>query len=154
MENEGLKALIEERIEDERRAVAILHDSMGKVDNMVIRLLLDQLALDSVKHERMLEVILRLLEHPAKEQFEGEGEELRGILERHVEIEREMLEALERTVDETGDGRIRFLLQDMISDERRHHALMRRAHELVSDGERARDERWWDFLFRYSRLAG
>lgn len=152
MENKGLKALIEERIEDESRAVTILHDSIGKVEDMVIRLLLDQLALDSVKHEKMLGVILRLLEHPSKENFEGE--ELRGILERHVEIEREMLEALERTVDETEDVRIRFLLQDMISDERRHHALMKRAHELVCESNGVRDERWWDFLFRYSRLAG
>ena len=65
-----------------------------------------------------------------------------------------MLEDFERTVDKTEDNRIRFILQDIISDEKKHHAIMKRVHELVCEGKKVQDQKWWDFLFRYSRLTG
>ena len=146
--------MIEEQIENERNATGILYDSAKKTDNMVIRLMLNQLALESVKHEHMLKAILQLLESPSKEQFESESKGFRKVIEKHVEIERKMLEDFERIVDLTEDYRMRFILQNMISDEKRHHAIIKRVHELVCESEKVRDEKWWDFLFRYSRLTG
>lgn len=154
IDKQEFKSLIENRIENEREAVRLLHDSMEKTDNTVIRLLLYQLALDSTKHEHMLRAILELLEAPSRGQFGSEGEEFRRAIENHVEVEREMLEGFERIVDKTEDKRVRFILQNIISDEKRHHAIMKRAHELVCEDEKVKDEKWWDFLFRYSRLTG
>ena len=153
MEKQEFKTMIEERIENEREAVRLLHDSMEKTNNTVIRLLLRQLALDSAKHEHMLRAILELLEAPSNEQFSREGEEFRKAIEKHVEVEREMLEGFEKIVDKIEDKRVRFILQDIISDEKKHHAIMKRMHELVCEGEKVKDEKWWDFLFRYSRLT-
>jgi len=146
--------MVEERVENEREAVRLLHDSMGKTKNTVIRLLLYQLALDSTKHEHMLRAVLKLLETPSKEQFRWGGEEFRKAIQKHVEVEREMLEGFEKIVDKTEDKRVRFILEDIISDEKKHHAIMKRVHELVCEGEKVKDEKWWDFLFRYSRLTG
>jgi rubrerythrin len=148
------RVMIEERVENEREAVKLLHDSMEKTENTVIRLLLNQLALDSVKHEHMLRAVLKLLETPSKEQFKWEGEGFRKAIEKHVEVERGMLEGFEKIVDKTEDKRVRFILQDIISDEKKHHAIMKRVHELVCESEEVKDEKWWDFLFRYSRLTG
>ncbi|MDH5754612.1 MAG: hypothetical protein OEY95_05365 [Candidatus Bathyarchaeota archaeon] len=148
------KMMIEERIENEKKAVRLLQDSMKKTNNAVIQLLLNQLALDSIKHEKMLRAVLQLLEFPSKEQFKCEGEEFRKVIEKHVEVECEMLEDFEKIVDKTEDNRIRFILQDIISDEKKHHAIMKRVHELVCESEKVKDQKWWDFLFRYSRLTG
>ena len=146
--------MIEKQIVNESEAVKLLQGSMGKTSNTVIRLLLNQLALDSTKHEHLLRAVLKLLETPSKEQFKWEGEEFRKAIEKHVEVEREMLESFEKIVDKTKDERIRFIIQDIISDEKKHHAIMKRVHELVCEGEKVKDEKWWDFLFRYSRLTG
>jgi rubrerythrin len=146
--------MIKEQIENEKKAVKLLHDSMKKTDNTVIQLMLNQLALDSAKHEKMLTAILQLLKSSPKEQFKCEDEEFRKVVEKHVEIERKMLEDFERIVDKTEDNRIRFILQDIIRDEKKHHAIMKRVQELVFEGEKVQDEKWWDFLFRYSRLTG
>jgi rubrerythrin len=154
VDKQGFKVMVEGRIENEKKAVKLLHDSIKKTNNTVIRLLLYQLALDSAKHQHMLRAILQLLEAPSKEQFRREGGEFRKAIEKHVEVERKMLEDLEGIVDETEDNRIRFILQNIISDERKHHAIVKRLHELVCESEKVRDEKWWDFLFRYSRLAG
>ena len=154
VDKQDFKRMIEEQIENERNATGLLYSSVKKTDNMVIRLLLNQLALDSVKHEHLLKAILQLLESPSKEHFKGESEEFRKVIEKHVEIERKMLEDFERIVDVTEDNRTRFILQNIIGDEKRHHAIIKRVHELVCETEKVRDEKWWDFLFRYSRLAG
>jgi len=154
IETQDFKTMIEEQIENEKKAVRLLQSSMKKTDNAVIQLMLSKLALDSAKHERMLRAILQLLESSPGEQFRYEGEEFRSVIEEHVEIERKMLEDFERIVDKTEDNRIRFILQDIISDEKRHHAIMKRVHELMCEGEKVQDQKWWDFLFRYSRLTG
>ena len=154
IDKQVFKVMIKKQIENERKAEKLLHDSLRKIENRVIRLLLYQLALDSTKHENMLRTILQLSESPSKEQFMSEGAEFRKVIEKHVEIERKMLEDFERIVDKTEDNRIRFLLQDIISDEKRHHAIMKRVHELVCESEKVQDEKWWDFLFRYSSLTG
>jgi len=60
--------------------------------------MLYQLALDSAKHEHMLGAILQLLKSPSKEQFKSESREFRKVIEKHVEIERRMLEGFEKIV--------------------------------------------------------
>jgi rubrerythrin len=154
MDKQKFTMMIEEQIVNESQAVKLLHESMAKTTNTVIQLLLHQLALDSTKHEHMLRAVLKLLETPSKEQFKWEGEEFRKAIEKHVEVEREMLESFEKIVDKTKDERIRFIIQDIISDEKKHHAIMKRVHQLVCESEKVKDEKWWDFLFRYSRLTG
>lgn len=154
IDKQEFKEIIEKRIEDEKKAVELLQDSMEKTSNTVIQLLFCQLALDSMKHEKMLKAVLQLLEPPSKERFKCEGEEFRKVIEKHAEVEREMLESFEKIVDRTEDKRIRFILQDMISDEKKHHTIVNRIYELVCEGEKIKDEKWWDFLFRYSRLTG
>lgn len=154
IDKQEFKVMIEEQIENEKKAVKLLQNSIRKTGNAVIQLLLYQLALDSMKHEKMLRAILQLLESPSKGQFKSEGEEFREAIERHVEIERKMLEDFEKIVDTTEDKRIRFILQEIISDEKKHHAVIKRIYELVCEGEKVKDAEWWDFLFRYSRLTG
>lgn len=154
LDKQELEAIIEERIRDEVMVTKLLRDSMRKTNNVVIRLLLNQMALDSVKHESMLRATLGLLDSPSEKGFRAEGEEFLKLIERHVEIERRMLEEFERVVDRIDDGRIRFMVQNIIGDERRHHSIMRHLHVLVFEAEKVQDEKWWDFLFRYSRLKG
>lgn len=154
MDKQEFKKMIKEQIGNEKKAAEFLFGSSEKTDKTVIQLMLYQLALDSAKHEHMLKIILQLLESPSKEQFKHEGEEFRKIIEKHVEIEHKMLEDFEKIVDQTEDKRIRFILQEIISDEKKHHAIIKRIYELVCEGEKVKDDKWWDFLYRYSRLTG
>jgi rubrerythrin len=154
MNKQEFREMIEEQVQNEKKATELLYDSAGKTSNTVIRLMLHQLALDSTKHERMLKIILQLLESSSEEGFKSEDEEFRKVIEKHVEIEREMLRSFEDIVDKTEDKRIRLIIQDIISDEKRHHAIIKRVYELVCESEKVKDEKWWDFLYRYSRLTG
>ena len=153
-ENQNFKKLIEQQVKNERFAARLLQESAKKTKNTVIQMLLYQLALDSAKHEQMLKAVLELLKKPSDERLFAESEDFRKIIEKHVEIERKMLKDFEEIVDKTKDKRVRFIIQEIINDEKRHHAIIKRIYELVCKGEEVKDEKWWDFLFRYSRLRG
>ena len=62
------------------------------------------------------------------------------------------MENFEDLVDEVEDQRIRFLLENIITDEKRHHNIVERIAKLVVNSETS-DDAWWDFLYRYSRLT-
>lgn len=145
---------IDSRIAEERKVITLLHDTIRKTTNPVIRLLLSQLAFDSAKHEYMLKIVLELLKAPPETRIEAEAEDFRKVLAQHVKAEQAMIQGFEKVVDRITDKRIRFILQDIISDEKRHHAITKRIYDLAYEGEATRDEAWWDFLFRYSRLSG
>jgi len=153
-ENQNFKKLIEQQVKNERFAARLLQESAKKTKNTVIQMLLYQLALDSAKHEQMLKAVLELLKKPSDERLFAESEDFRKIIEKHVEIERKMLKDFEEIVDKTKDKRVRFIIQEIINDEKRHHAIIKRVYELVCEGKKVKDEKWWDFLFRYSRLTG
>ena len=110
--SQNFRKLIEQQVENERFAARLLRESAEKTKNAVIRMFLYQLALDSAKHERMLKAILELLSKPSEKELIAEGEDFRKIIEKHVEIERKMLENFEDIVDKTQDKRIRFIIQD------------------------------------------
>jgi rubrerythrin len=115
--------------------------------------MLIQLSLDSAKHEHMLKAVLKMLAAKSNTDLVRETKYFRSVIQDHVKIEKEMLTGFEKLVDETSDRRIRFLLQEIISDEKRHHAVMKRISALLSSNEEVNDGQWWDFLFRYSRLT-
>lgn len=154
MNKQNFRSMIEKRVRNEQEAAKLLYESTKKTNNTVISLFLYQLALDSEKHEHMLKAILSLTDSPSSVLTFGESEEFRKTIQKHQEMEHEMLENFKKIVDLTEDKRVRFILQNIISDEKRHHAIIKRVHQLVSEGEKIKDEKWWDFLYRYSRLTG
>ena len=154
MNKQSFRSMIEKRVRNEQEAAKLLYESTKKTNNTVISLFLYQLALDSEKHEHMLKAILSLMDSPSSVLTFGESEEFRKTIQKHQEMEHEMLENFKKIVDLTEDKRVRFILQNIISDEKRHHAIIKRVHQLVSEGDKIKDEKWWDFLYRYSRLTG
>ncbi len=154
MNKQDFRKIIEERIKDEQKAASFLHVSIGKTDNPVIKLMLYQLALDSAKHDHLLQAALLLLDSPSAAISKMESEEFRDAIKKHVEIEENMLDKFEEIVDLAEDKQIRFILEEIISDEKKHHAITMRIHKLVCEDKKVSDEKWWDFLYRYSKLAG
>lgn len=152
-QDEELIKRIQKGLANEKFIFEMLNKTNVKTNNSVIKLILNQLALDSKKHESMLKIILSLL-NPLENAIVEEGEEFHKIIEQHIKFEDEMLRTYEKLIDETEDKRIRFLLQDIINDEEKHHSLVKRIYTLVCAGNEVTNEKWWDFLFRYSRLTG
>jgi hypothetical protein len=137
-------------MKDERETVNHLSKTINKTKNNVIKILMQILLIDSLRHEKILEIVLSI---PKVSKLESsEISEVTQHLKEHVEEEKAMMENYENLVDKVEDKRIRFLLENIITDEKRHHNIVERITELVADSETS-DDAWWDFLYRYSRLT-
>lgn len=137
-------------IKDERNTVSHLGKTIKKTKNNVIKILMQIMLIDSLKHAKTLEITLSILKNPKLES--SEIGEVAQHLKEHIEEEKAMMENFEDMVDKVEDQRIRFLLENIITDEKRHHNIVERIAELVVDSETSEDA-WWDFLYRYSRLT-
>lgn len=150
MNYQDLEKNIQKMIKDERNTVSHLGQTIKKTKNNVIKILMQILLIDSLKHAKILEIILSILKTPKLES--SEISEVAQHLKDHVDEEKEMMENFENIVDKVEDQKIRFLLENIITDEKRHHNIVERISELVVDSETS-DDAWWDFLYRYSRLT-
>lgn len=105
-----------------------------------------------MKHLYSLQSALKLVQ--GSQVSEEESEEFKLLLKRHVALEDRMLEVLEEALDKVQDQRVKFLLQNLASDEKRHHNILTRLLQLLSKEEPLEDERWWDFFYRrYARIS-
>ena len=150
MNHQELEENIQKMIKDERNTVSHLGKTIKKTKNNVIKILMQIMLIDSLKHAKTLEITLSILKNPKLES--SEIGEVAQHLKEHIEEEKAMMENFEDMVDKVEDQRIRFLLENIITDEKRHHNIVERIAELVVDSETSEDA-WWDFLYRYSRLT-
>jgi hypothetical protein len=150
MTRKDFEETIFEMIEGEEAAARHITRTIGRTRNVVVRILMRIVLTDTAKHAHMLRTILNLKKTPKIES--EEVSEVIEVLKRHVEEERVMMKNSEDLVDEVEDRRVKFLLENIVMDEKRHHSIMKRIIELVSDSKTS-DDKWWDFLYRYSRLT-
>ena len=152
MSKNDLSDGIKKQIGNEEKAARSLLESGKKTENRIISLLFKQIALDSMKHAEMLRTILSLTESFEKGNV-AEKEDFTEALDKHIMVERKMLQDFEEMIEFTEDIRIRFILQNIIADEKRHNKIMKRMHEIVFSDKKDDDKRWWDFLYRFSKLT-
>jgi rubrerythrin len=106
-----------------------------KVHTAAAKLLLAEMRLDSVKHEGIIREILNVIEKrppPPPEtklwdyRIESfvDMEAVRKELQRHVNVEADMLSNIEKVIRATPDEAVKVLLSHIAEDERKHHKNM------------------------------
>ena len=151
LERDELLGLLKEQLALERETIASMDEQVRRTKNRIIRLLLHGIVLDSMKHIDMLETMIDLLTGSVVP--ETEKDELGKELNRHVQIEKDSLDRLEGVIRKTEDKGVRFLLQNIASDERRHHTVLDQIISTLAIGENITDMDWWDYLYRYANLS-
>jgi hypothetical protein len=61
---------------------------------------------------------------------------------------------LRETKDKTANDRIKFLLESILEDEKRHHDLLNLVMGIIVKGETITDEEWWDLMWKYVPFHG
>jgi len=133
------------RLEEE--IVESVNEALINIKNSVVKSILKGMALDSSKHA----AIYRAAEHvvqvtPAL--TESEFNELKKVVKWHIENEDRVIKRLENAVKRTENKRIKFLLQAIVADEKRHHQLLDAIMDIVVKGETITDDEWWEMLWK------
>lgn len=131
----------------EHHIVESITDSLKSIRNPVVKQVLHAIAFDSRKHAGIYEAAMSISTvTPAL--TDKEYVELEKITEKHVLDEEKAITALNRMMPKIKNEKIKFLLEAIVADEKKHHQLLRKVIELIVKKEAITEEDWWEILWK------
>mgnify|MGYP001059966518 CR=1 FL=1 len=149
MSGSELEGLLREQMALEKKTAEVLSSTVQRTKNSVVKLFLNRLVLDSLKHADMLQALIDL--NAGTLVTIVDKEDMKTSLEKHVEQEKEMLNRLEGILERVEDPKAKPLLKQIAEDEKRHHRILDEVTRIVG-WRGATDEQWWNTIDRYEWL--
>jgi len=145
--NKELVKFFREQARLEEEIVKSVNKALETIKNSVVESILKGMALDSSKHAAIYRAAEQIVQ-VAPALTEKEFDQLRKVVKWHIENEDKVIKRLEDAVKRTENKRIRFLLQAIVTDEKRHHQLLDAIMDIVVKGETITDDEWWEMLWK------
>jgi rubrerythrin len=125
-----LLKMIARAITIEDQAVELYKKTAKTVENAAIKLIIEELGMDSAKHAKMYREVERVLkEQPYS--FKDFHEEkwtdtlvAKRDLSKHIEVEKNMIEILEETIPNIAQKTVKAIFEHILEDEKRHHNVL------------------------------
>jgi len=138
-----LEKLLRDQMLLEKKTAEVLGSTVQRTKNSIVRLFLDRLVLDSLKHADMLQALIDL--NAGTLVTVVDKEEMESSLEKHVAQEKEMLSRLDRILEKVEEPKAKSLLKQIAEDEKRHHQILDEVTKIVN-WRSTTDEQWWNTM--------
>ena len=145
--NEELVKLFKDQIKTEKTIVDSVTEGLTEIENPVVKGVLKGISLDSTKHAEMYSSAISLLTNVSQALTEENLDKQRALLEKHITLEAMIITKLGEVIPSVQNEKVKLLLQTILSDEKRHHALLKKVLETIVRGETITDNEWWDVLW-------
>jgi rubrerythrin len=142
-----LVALFKKQIKVEQAIVDSVKDGLAEIENPAVKGVLRGISFDSMKHAEMYSSAINLLTSVPQALTEGNLDKQRELVEKHIRLEAEIIETLNEAIPSVQNEKVKLLLNAILSDEKRHHALLKEVLEILVRGETITDNEWWDVLW-------
>lgn len=132
MVHEKLLEMIAKQIKVEDKAVKIYEATAKMTDNAAIKLLMEELAMDSGKHGKMYRTIERVLKKQPYSFADFHEDRwtdklvAKRELKNHIKMEEEMIQLLEKEIKMVEQPTIKAILEHILQDEHRHHTVLKK----------------------------
>ena len=146
MERE-LTKFFDEQIKLEEEIVKSMNEALRTLTNPVVKGVLKGISLDSMKHAEIYRAAVKVASVPPA-LTEEEFDRLKETVKKHIAYEERVIERLNYVIEKTRNEKVKFLLESIASDEKRHHVLLNKIMSIVVRGETITEGDWWDFLWR------
>jgi len=144
---EELIRFLQEQVKLEEEIVESMDRTLDMITNPVAKGVLKGISLDSLKHAEIYKAAIEVASVP-QALTEQEFYRLKQDVKKHIENEERVIGRLKKAIEETRNEKVKFLLQSIVADEERHHALLSEIMDIVVRGETITEADWWDFLWR------
>ena len=144
---EELISFFRDQVKLEEKIVESLSRTLETITNPVAKGVLRGISLDSLKHAEIYKAAIEVYSVP-QALTEEEFYRLKEDVERHIENEERVIGRLQKAIKETRNEKVNFLLESIVKDAERHHALLSEIMDIVVRGETITEADWWDFLWR------
>lgn len=142
-----LVALFKDQIKIEEAIVDSVKNGVVEIENPVVKGVLEGIALDSLKHTEMYSSAIILLTSVPRALTEVNLDKQRNLVEKHIGLETEIIKKLNELVPSIQNEKVKLLVSAILSDEKRHHNLLKKVLEILVRGETITDKEWWDVLW-------
>ena len=146
--NDELIGFLKEQIKTENKIVDSLNKSLINIGNPTVKGVLKGISLDSVKHAEMYASAVTLMTNVSQALTQENLDEQRKLVEKHMQMEADLIEKIGNVLPTVGNAKVRLLLNAILVDEKRHHALLKEILEILVQGEAITEADWWDVLWK------
>ncbi len=143
-----LSDFLKEQIKTEHKIVESVNSSLGEIGNPVVKGVLQGISLDSMKHAEIYSSTIKLLTGVSQALTQEHLDKQREVVEKHIRMEAELIARISQVMPSIENENAKFLITAILSDEKRHHELLKRVLEIIVRGETITDEEWWDILWK------
>jgi len=143
-----LVGFLEEQIKVENSIVASLNDALKQIENPAVKGTLKGISLDSVKHAEMYASAVSLLTKVPKALTQEHLDEHRELVEKHIRLEARLIRRISEELPKVKNAKVRLLLNAILSDEKRHHELLKQVLEILVKGETITEGEWFDIVWK------
>ena len=152
-ENELIE-FIKRQIVIEREIVASLNKGIADINNPPVKGVLKGISLDSMKHAELYSAALTLLTKVSQALKQEDLDTQRTLVEKHIKLEAELIKKIEDELPTVEDSKVKFLLESILVDEKRHHAMLKLVLEIIVHGETITEVDWWQLLWENAPFHG
>lgn len=142
-----LVKLFKNQITIEQNIVDSVKNGIGDIKNPAVRGVLKGISLDSLKHAEMYSSAINLLTRISQALTQENLDKQKELVEKHILIEAKIIKILNEVIPSIENKKVQLLLKAILSDEKRHHALLKQVLEILVRGETITDQEWWDVLW-------
>jgi rubrerythrin len=139
---------LKEQIEVENEIVGSLNEALVEVENPAVKGTLKGISLDSVKHAEMYASAVNLLTKVPKALTQEHLDKQRELVEKHIQLELRLIERISEKLPRVKNEKVKLLLNAILSDEKRHHELLKAVLKILVKGETITDEEWFDVVWK------
>ena len=142
-----LVEFMKRQIANENKIVTSVNAGLKSIGNAPVKAVLKGISLDSIKHAELYASAITLLSTTSQAMNQGNLDEQRELVEKHIKIESELIEKIEEILPSIQNKKVAFLLNSILNDERRHHELLKQVLEVIVRGETLTEDDWWKMLW-------
>lgn len=146
-EEKELVTFFREQVKHEEEIVESINKALRKLKNPVVVSVLKGMSLDSLKHADMYKAAESIIS-VAPAMSEDELDHLNEVVKRHIIDEEKVMRKVDVFIKKIKDKKIKFLLESIQADERRHHELLKTIMDVVARGETISEDEWWEILWK------
>ena len=134
----------------ENEIVSSVNQGIKNIKNPPVRGILKGISLDSMKHAELYASAVQILTNVSQALSQENLDEQKELVEKHIKIEAELIKKLEEELPSIRNDKVKFLLNSILGDEKRHHALLKMVLETIVRRETITEDDWWEMLWEGS----
>lgn len=152
--NKDLVEFMKQQIVIEKEIVESLNKGLVDIENPPVKGVLKGISLDSVKHAELYASAVSLLTNVSTALKQENLDEQRALVEKHIQMEAELIKKMEKMMPTIENKKVAFLLNAILTDEKRHHTMLKTVLEIIVHGETITEADWWELLWENAPFHG